>query len=397
MKYLLDCGSRLVPGRYETERTYYAALTPSIVKLLKEHKANPNQIHHLSVNLLAMKDAALFADVEIQVVEGGKIHSFLAHRFVLSERSPYFRALLDGSSSSKTVDGRFIKLSFEAGPDQLFANAKIAKIILTFLYSAVIDVHETDAPFLMYTLSQLGFDSLNAPIQKQLDDEDRELRDLVIKLDSQRSILTTDLSRAYRQISSNSEGVLALEELSPHHDVLLKLTDENIAFACHRAILLQHSAYFHALMTSPFAEGNQVQSSHGSIAELEIMSFKSPQLFEHIMAFLYTNQISEALSEVDTIDLLVLADVLLIMELKRLLAAKVRKFIKLQTVWDIFEMSVARNISSLKSACLDFIDDHSNTLRNTEKFQYWLNNGPADVITELHVCLEKAAERREEM
>lgn len=383
MKYLLDCGSRLVPGRYETERTYYAALTPSIRDLLKEHKANPNQIHHLSVNLMAMRSSARYADLELEVIEAEKVHTFLVHRFLLSERSLFFKELFESKG------GNVQKLSFETGTEQLFGNARVAKIALDFLYSASLDVDEDDAAELIRTLCTLGYSALKAPIEKQLNDKDRELRDLVVKLDSQRSILSTDLARAYRQISHSDDGNMNISDIGPHHDVVLRLKDENMAFACHRAVLTQHSAYFHALMTSPFAEGQRIQANHEAVAELEISSFKMKHLFEHILTFLYTNNISESLSDEDTIDLLSLADVLLIMELKRLLAAKLRKFVKLSSVFDFLQISLDRNITNLKVYCLDFIDHNINDLRNSDELQNWLANGPTDIVTELNVYLEK--------
>lgn len=379
----------MVPGRYETERTYYAALTPSIRDLLKEHKANPNQIHHLAVNLMAMKSAARYADLEVEVIENGKAHTFLVHRFVLAERSQYFRNLFE-------AQGHHVeKLTFQTGPEQLFANAEIAKTTMNFLYSASIDVDETDAAELIRTMCTIGYPALQAPIEKQLNDKDRELRDLVVKLDSQRSILTSDFAQAYTQITQDEQSNDNVGLIRPHHDVILKLKDENIAFACHRAILTQHSAYFHTLITSPFAEGTKIQSTGQQLAELEISSFKSPQLFEHIMAFLYTNDISEALSEEDTLDLLALADVLLIMEMKRLLAAKVRKFVKIVNVFDFLLFSLERNISNLRVFCLDFIDHNINALRHTEVLQTWLATGPPDIVSELNVYLEKDEDEEE--
>lgn len=388
VKYLLDNGARFVPGRYEAERCVYAALTPSIRDLLREHKANPNH-SDVGITLKSMKDVVHATDFELEIVDGSnsaKSKIFHLHRFMLSLRSPAFKMLLQ----TEWKDMQKVKL--KTGEGEMFASVEVAKSIIDFLYSGAVDVHQDDARLVGETLREWGYPAIKVEIEAELKNKDRELLSIVLKSSKQTTLLKSQLSCAYLCRVNELPSQHGMDKLM--HDVLLTMESpkgEIYYFACHRALLTHYSAFFYALFNSSFVESEALRNSESGLVEVALTEHKRPELFSQALHFIYTNLVAEQLNADDTLDLLLMADAFLLLELKRLCSAKLRRFVDHSSVFTYLKVAVSHSVPNLKVFCLDYIEKNIKALQQSAEFNEALITSPEDVITELELYRDSVA------
>jgi ankyrin repeat/BTB/POZ domain-containing protein 1 len=393
VKFLIDCGSRLIPGLFETERCFYGALTSEIRKILEEHKADPNKFDHLGQNMQGLRSLALHSDFRLTVestgAKGVNTKTFDLHRFILSMRSPWFASMFETDWKGQGN----VMVAVDANTP--FRSIAVASAMLDFIYTSQIDIDEDDAHSFAEALRQLEFLGAAKALQTEAEKKDRELRSIVLKLEKERNRLAADIGSAFHALDlQNMDGGIqnALEQLNARawHDICLEVQNssgESNFFACHRALLSQHSAYFHTMINGQFMEAKALRSSDASLPLLTLSETKRTDLFCIALRFLYTNRLHENLREADSIELLKLSDRLLLMELKRLCAVRLRKDLNQGNVFELLRLGDTFSIRLLRQASLDFIEQHIKDLYQTEAFQRALEEHSEEIVQELRLYI----------
>lgn len=402
VRYFIDCGSRLIPGLYETERCFYGALTDEIRDILREHRADPNKFDHLGQNLEALRTLLSTSDFQLTFEDKRMTpvasKTFPLHRFVLSARSPWFaqRLLNEWKGFSEVV----LSVGME---EDLFQSLPVATAMLDFVYTSKADVDETEVEDFVQALKVLGFnDSLGRIMMKEKAKKNRELRRIVVKSEKERDLLTFQLEKCFVAFDSTQYSVLEEYPFNPAlwHDLILEVQEINAEsdplspapivhrFACHRALLSQHSTYFHALISGSFQEASSLRQSRSSRPVLRLDEEPRPDLLKVSLRYLYTNELETEFSVEDTISLLQLADRLMLMELKRLCAVRLRKELNQTNVFSFLFLGDSLQVRLLKQAALDFVEHHIHDLHRTEEFQEALEINSEEVVQELRFYVE---------
>lgn len=391
MRFLIDCGSRLIPGLFETERCFYGALNSEIKKILQEHKADPNKFDHLGQNLQGLRSLSLHSDFRIILEsiseKGVNTKIFDLHRFVLSVRSPWFaeRFETDWKEQKEVV--------IQVEPNTIFPSIAVASATLDFLYTAKIDIDEDDAPALAEVLTKLEYFGVASQLKTEIQNEERELMSIVLKLEKERNRLARDLGSAFHSFSAENNSIsteLLQVNMRSWSDICLQVKNGDETSECyvaHRALLALHSSYFHAMINGQFRESVLLKSSGTGIPVLTLDEFDRADLLRVAIRFLYTNRLHDELSVEDSIELLELSDKLLLMELKRLCAVRLRKHIQSSNVFDFLRLGDRFSIRLLRQACLDFIEQNIQELYLTEEFELALKEFSEEIVQELRLYI----------
>jgi hypothetical protein len=433
VRFLIDCGSRLIPGLFETERCFYGALTREIRDVLKEHKANPNKFDHLGQNMQGLRSLMLHSDFRLTVdgldEKEPQTKTFDLHRFVLSMRSEWF------SNQFETSWDGLSEATIITSQSKIFPSVAIASAILDFIYTSKIDIDEDDAPSVIQSLHILNFIGLSKAIKAESSKKDRELKSIVLHNEKERNRLTNELGAAFTYFStptSNHDSSIPsfVLEQKAWHDICLEVIDEESKshfYACHRALLSQHSSFFHAMISGSFKEAISLRSSQGGatvgierkrigkeeikeglqsneqssslslsssssssssttiVAILPMVDIRRADLFRIAISFLYTNSLVSDLSLEDTISLMEMSDKLLLMELKRMCAVRMRKDLNSNNAFKFLRLGDIFSIRLLRQASLNYIEQHIKELYDTPAFALALEENPADIAQELRL------------
>ena len=108
-----------------------------------------------------------------------------------------------------------------------------------------------------------------------------------------------------------------------------------------------------------------------------------PDLLRYAVSFLYTNTLYGQLDDENTIALMALSDQLLLMELKRLCAVRLRKSVSQSNVFAYLRLGELYQIRVLRQACLDFAEHNIIDLWHTEAFTQALKELSFETTQEL--------------
>jgi len=384
----------LIPGLYETERCFYGALTTDIREILREHKADPNKFDHLGQNMQGLRDLMLHTDFTLTVSEEGegarKTKDFHLHRFVLSMRSSWFSERFAGvwKGANEAV--------IVCSESNIMPSVAVASALLDFLYTSKVDVDEVNASKLADSLETLNFAHMASAIRKELNSKDRELRSIVLKPDNERLRLTQELDVAFSYYHGSPIEITSKSvPEEAWHDICLEVEDTEAVshrYACHRALLCQHSAYFNAMISGHFREASLLRQSQQqdqqTLPVLRLVSISNPRLLRVAIRFLYTNSLKEELDVEDTIQLLLLCDQLLLMELKRLCAVRLRRSIDSSNAFAILRLGDTFGIRLLRQAALDYLERNIAAMHTMKEFEEALEELPLDIVNELKLYVQ---------
>lgn len=342
---------------------------------------------HTDFTLTVVEDA-------IGEAEAKKTKAFHLHRFVLSARSPWF--------AEKFETGEWKQLGqaeVQCGDNGIFTSVSQASALFDFLYATKIDVSESDASNLADALETLRFEVVANAIRKELNNKERELHFIVLKPEKERARLTQELGTAYAySFGSELDVEPQMGNKNAWHDICLTVVDENDVahrYACHRALLCQHSAYFNAMITGRFSEANMLRQSQNALPVIQLDGISNPTLFNIAVHFLYTNALKGELNSEDTIELLLLCDKLMLMELKRLCAVRLRKSLDSTNAFRYLRLGDTFNVSLLRIAALDYIESHIAELHTTKEYADALLDLPLDIVHELKLYVQDKLQKED--
>jgi len=243
------------------------------------------------------------------------------------------------------------------------------------LYTNTLNVPIEYAHSLILLCRQCQLPDLETLVTQELDSATRKsLGRIIIDQNSNPSqSAQTQQHRFWESIrptfdSSKSDG--SSKSSSAFTDICLIV--EGRRFPCHRVLLCAQSEYFQSMLCGNFSESSSFKS------EIE-MPDVAASTFYHVMEHVYSNFIQDL--ELDTVvDLLRVADLLLMPPLKNLCARQIIKsYLDTTNVVEFLQVAELYNSTRLREYCEDFIEANLDDMMGSEELQEYLNGNGSSV------------------
>jgi hypothetical protein len=317
---------------------------------LKTFRDDIKRLLDMSLSSSAQSDR--FMDVCLHGARGSTVW---AHSGILACRSPFLQALLGSSSSDKNhkVDLKKLDGVYHITIDQFHRDS--ISLVLEYIYAGTFR-RAWDSSVLLYTGKDQDLDEDGTPTKAKLYHDFNQLVKL-FELDDSQLILyqySSPLSQKYEA------AFASLMDDSAHKDVIVKLKDTEIA--CHQFILVSRSKFFKALLGP---ESHWRVSRDESVKAFVHLPHIDSSVFQVVLAWMYgETDVIKLFGEIETlsmrlllqhfIDILAVADELLLDELKHICTQMLSSLIHIGNVLDLLQVSIMRDAEKLKDNCLDF-------------------------------------------
>lgn len=360
VQYLLENGAKCEANTFDGERCLYGALSNEIRSILRNYKAVTSSTirRDLYVEFLRrlLDRRGCFEDIEF-VVDG---QHFAAHRCILSARCQYFSELLN----TKWKDRSVISISSKMVTTTAF------RAILQYLYTGHVEIakgHLEDVICLAKHCRLLK-------LQHELEEKWKN----ILSFESTKpgvSVTVMNLEPSHSNGDLNADlGMLATEAMpielcnqggvelpflpessNTFSDVIFSV--EGHFFHCHKAFFVGRSDYFRVLLSDHFGEMMR-EDEHGlPIVRLNNIS---PSVFTEIVYYIY--QDSCQLTEQNSYDILMIADLYLLSGLKRQCAVVIGHRLTTENVVDVLRIARQFGLSRLENQCAEFMSDHMDEM-----------------------------------
>lgn len=311
-------------------------------------------------DIKALLDASLSSSVQSDrfmdvCFHGARQSEIWAHSGILACRSPFLRTLLNNSSTDEKhrISVKRLDSAFHITIDQFHRDS--ISLVLEYIYAGTFR-RSWDSSVLLYKGKEQDLDTDGNPTKAKLYQDFNQLVKL-FELDDSQLILyqsSSLLSQKYK------ESFASLLEESSHKDVIIQLKDTEIA--CHQFILVSRSKFFKALL-GPGSHWTVSQDEN--IKAFVQLSHVDSSIFHVVLAWMYgETDVIKLFGEIDTlsmrlllqhfIDILAVADELLLDELKHICTQMLSSLIHIGNVLDLLLVSIMRDAEKLKHNCLDF-------------------------------------------
>jgi ankyrin repeat/BTB/POZ domain-containing protein 1 len=381
--YLLDRGAKLDSNTFEGERCYYAALTDEIENILRTYKAKAT-INPLTEKLKNAFKSGSFSDITFQFKE--HTESFSLHKFILSVKCTYFTKMFKGKWNHKA--------------QVMFANPLVTpeafSALVEYLYTNAFNIAVEHVENLMRLCDQCELPDLRQIVHTEYDDA--TTRKTIGRIIIDRNIyaspenfatsanLAYDLWSSVRHLydatlrlstSSETEGDNTQEVVIGLARSLFTdsyLVIGGIRFYVHRVLLCAQSEYFRSMLSGGFRESTLAGEVGGEIEIADV----APETFYYVLEYVYTNFVQN-LEQDMILDLLLVADQLLIQNLKNLCARQIIRFVDCSNVIEFLQVSDLYNSVRLREYCEELIEQNLDALMDSEDLKEYLNGDGASV------------------
>ncbi|XP_054721945.1 ankyrin repeat and BTB/POZ domain-containing protein 1-like isoform X3 [Uloborus diversus] len=306
--YLLQNGAKCDANTFDGERCLYGALTRKIKNLLRNLKVVTSKImsrDHYSEFLRRAFETAEISDVCF-VIQGEKIN---AHSSILAARSEKFLNMLKENWKLRT-EGELISM------DKFYVSYSNFKAFLKYIY--------TERKRTSFTI---------------------EFNQEFYKKDFYKLFLSA-LPKKYKEYNSMSDF-----DGAEFADLHIQLQDQ--VFACHKVFISGRCEYFKALLLDHFSEVEERAESKIHAIKLTDIN---PDLFIYILQYIYTNTVE--INRDDVLDLLSLADMLILTGLKKQCSTLVGENLSVDNVVEILQVARLYNLPRLETQCTEYMAIH---------------------------------------
>ncbi|XP_054721944.1 ankyrin repeat and BTB/POZ domain-containing protein 1-like isoform X2 [Uloborus diversus] len=316
--YLLQNGAKCDANTFDGERCLYGALTRKIKNLLRNLKVVTSKImsrDHYSEFLRRAFETAEISDVCF-VIQGEKIN---AHSSILAARSEKFLNMLKENWKLRT--------------------------------EGVLDLDISDIEAFLHFINDFGFNNLVIEIEKRLKRKRKrtsftiEFNQEFYKKDFYKLFLSA-LPKKYKEYNSMSDF-----DGAEFADLHIQLQDQ--VFACHKVFISGRCEYFKALLLDHFSEVEERAESKIHAIKLTDIN---PDLFIYILQYIYTNTVE--INRDDVLDLLSLADMLILTGLKKQCSTLVGENLSVDNVVEILQVARLYNLPRLETQCTEYMAIH---------------------------------------
>ncbi|KAJ5073758.1 pep-cterm sorting domain-containing protein [Anaeramoeba ignava] len=159
------------------------------------------------------------------------------------------------------------------------------------------------------------------------------------------------MKRVFEDYKNLSDNLTTLFLDSDNNDHDFKIKTEDKTFFCHRSFLKYRSEYFAGMFRSNYQENQQ-----GEITFPDI----STKTMEKVLLFLYTGKVE--MDQDNAVDLLLVANKLLIETLKKFCEQYVSANLSAENIFDVCEIAAHFACEYLQKKCLKYINMHTESL-----------------------------------
>nr|XP_039261091.1 ankyrin repeat and BTB/POZ domain-containing protein 1-like [Styela clava] len=370
VEYLLQNGSKCEASTFDGERCLYGALTNDIRNLLRNwkqiHSTGKKRDRHYELLRHMLEEEKLCKDILFNV-HGVEIN---AHRCVIAARSHFFSEALSTHWKNRST----VALKHEKVTSDAF------HAILQFLYLGRVDIKREivdDVKRLAHycNLQHLSEEILSADTRMS------ELFRLKPNMSCRVKIVTVESETSFARLATDlrylAESTLPSRlrswiEVLPfpeydkrpsfYPDVCVEVEGE--IFNCHKVFLCGRSDYFKALLTDHFQENKSSTSASCPIIKL---CHLTPEIFKNIIIYIYS-EICDFHSLNDAMDVLPVADMMLLTGLKRKCGNVLSQHMTENNIVDMYRCSQMFNLLNLEDYCVEFMAIELESLVESEEF-----------------------------
>ncbi|XP_063797251.1 ankyrin repeat and BTB/POZ domain-containing protein 1 isoform X2 [Pseudophryne corroboree] len=393
VRYLLSNGARCEVNTFDGERCLYGALSDTIRRVLKEYKqitAKCMQRDYYDDFLQRLLEQGSYSDTTF-LVHG---ESFCAHRCVLSARSPYFAEMFETKWKGK----KMIALKHPLINPAAFGS------ILQYLYTGRLDINVEHVEDCKRLAKQCRLQDLI----EELEEKCKKVYEFVsskpgtcVKVltvePSGNGCLREDLA-ILADCALPSELRVGFGELPfdstdnfcSYPDVCFRITGYN--FLCHKSFFCGRSDYFKALLQDHFCESQELQTQP-SIPVITLHNITA-ETFTRVLYYIYSDD-TEAfrgpcleekksrkrrkLSPENAYEVLCLADMYLLLGLKRLCGKILAQMLDEDSVIGIWNIAKLFQLTRLEDQCTEYMARIIEKLVDSEEFAAAIQDDAAAV------------------
>jgi len=387
--YLLDRGAKLDSNTFEGDRCYYAALNDEIENILRTYKAKAT-INPLTEKLKTALKSGSFSDVTFNFK--AYPHSLNLHKFILSVKCTYFTKIFQGKWRNK----KQVTFTNPVVTPEAF------RALVEYLYTNSLNIAVEHVENLLRLCDQCELHDLHQVVSTEYDDAmtrktkigriivDRNIyaspenfaTSANLAYDLWTSVrhlydATLRLAQSSTDDSSTTSDVHAQEVLVGLARSLFTdscLVIGGVRFYVHRVLLCMQSEYFRSMLAGGFRESVLAGEAGG---EVEIPDVAA-ETFYYVMEYVYTNFVQD-LEQDMALDLLCVADQLLMQNLKNLCARQIVRFVDCTNVVEFLQVADLYSSILLREFCEELIEQNLDELMHSEELKEYLTGDGASV------------------
>lgn len=365
VEYLLSQGARCVANTFDGERCLYAALTNEIRNILRDRKVVTSSIMRRDAYDEFMRrcfEDVKHCDVTFSV-QGGTVP---AHRCVLAARCDFFRRSLQ----QKWAGRQLVPVTHN------LVDADIFRIVVQYLYTGRLEMRgkhfegfaELASRCRLHPVIIDAKDTLAHVLGHGHRKSIVEMENATVLLEPAhyREQLQKDLATLPVELAPEAtlHDVPSLLENGNHPDICFRVGGRH--FLCHKLFLCNRSEYFRALVEGNFTEASRA----GADLQLPVIELHqvTAEVFGCVLRHVYSN-LDDRLSAANAWDVLCVADVYLLPDLKRQCGAVIGRTLDVESVCGTLRASRMFRLPRLENQCVEFMAKHLAEVIKLPEFQ----------------------------
>lgn len=329
VEYLLEQGAILDATTFEGYRCYYAALTEEIHHILRTYKAKPKNYNSLLENFRQLLANQTMSDITFVI----KSTEVKAHKILMSTNCAYLKQNLDTRWKDRDI----------VTPKHGLMSVEAFEGLLSYLYTNSVNILVEYVPSLLLLAKQCKLSQLEQLIEAELDNLHDMKRLIIVPPPIEE--LEDDLPLIANMRSLVNK--IKRGENTEYSDFSIIVEDK--VYHCHKVILASRSEYFRSLLCGNFRESS---SDVLKVPQL------SSEVYELLLEFIYTNDVYFTQDTDIVLELLQVANLYLLPELKRLCVNHLIKQINEDNMFEYLHCAEVFNIYRLSESCLEKIAEN---------------------------------------
>ncbi|XP_071960285.1 ankyrin repeat and BTB/POZ domain-containing protein 1-like [Antedon mediterranea] len=375
VRYLLDNGARCEAKTFDGERCIYGALTDEIRDVLKGYKAvntGSRKRDEYQDFLLRALEGGLYEDIQFVIHD----ETYISHRCILATRCQYLAELLEGKWKHRNT----IHIKHELVRPQAF------QAILKYLYTGIFQIQLDCVEDALQFANKFQLKYLQQEIEEKLktvytfvhEKPGTDVNILCIETPNEFQSLKDDFQTladmAMPALPNWMEMGLPFQSdlLPPFCDICFQV--EESRFFCHKVFFCGRSDYFKGLLSNHFSE---LTEDDDCLVQKITLQGVSTQVFSTVVNYIYTNKVE--ISEDNSYEVLVTADMYLLSGLKRLCANEIGGHLTEGSVLTILRVAKMFNLVRLEDQCVEYMAKIVDKMVTNEDFAILVQEDAANV------------------